>query len=142
MGIKQANRIEETLSRARQDGNLLEAFFTARVSTAARAEPLFVTNLELVQGDEGDAIIQTSEYTKETDGRLMYRFGPPNNACGERWLDVAVTRARRYMTVLSSFTDPDLTKLRAEGPGCCAANWLIPSPAMLTRATRRKTSRT
>lgn len=46
MGIKQANRIEETLSRARQDGNLLEAFFTARVSTAARAEPLFVTNLK------------------------------------------------------------------------------------------------
>ena len=117
MGIKHANRIEETLRRARQEDDLLDAYFTGQASSAARAEPLFVKNLERVQGDERDAIILTVGYTRNADGRMMYRFGPLNNAGGERRLNVAVTRARRRMTVVSSFTSTDLdpTKLRAEG---------------------------
>lgn len=117
MGIKHANRIEETLRRARQEDDILDAFFTGQASSAALTEPLFVKNLERVQGDERDSIILTIGYTKGADGRMMYRFGPLNNAGGERRLNVAVTRARRRMTVVSSFTSTDLdpTKLRAEG---------------------------
>ena len=117
MGIKHANRIEETLRRARQSDDVLDAFVTAQASEATQSEPLFVKNLERVQGDERDAIILTVGYTKTSDGRMQYRFGPLNNAGGERRLNVAVTRARKRMTVVSSFTSSDLdpTKLRAEG---------------------------
>jgi len=47
---------------------------------------------------------------------MQYRFGPLNNEGGERRLNVAVTRARRRMTLVSSFTaadmDPDRTTAR------------------------------
>jgi len=117
MGIKHANRIQEALRRARQKDDFLDAFVTGQASAAAEAEPLFVKNLERVQGDERDAVILTVGYTKSADGRMLYRFGPLNNAGGERRLNVAVTRARRHMTVVSSFTSADLdpTRLRAEG---------------------------
>ena len=117
MGIKHANRIEEVLRRARQTDDLLDAFVTGEASAAARKDKLFVKNLERVQGDERDAIILTVGYTKSADGRMQYRFGPLNNVGGERRLNVAVTRARKRITVVSSFTSADLdpTKLRAEG---------------------------
>ncbi|MHB1710056.1 MAG: AAA domain-containing protein [Acidimicrobiales bacterium] len=117
MGIKHANRIEETLRRARQSDDTLDAFVTGRASAAAMREPLFVKNLERVQGDERDAIIMTVGYTKSAEGRMQYRFGPLNNAGGERRLNVAITRARNRMTVVSSFTSTDLdpVRLKAEG---------------------------
>ncbi len=117
MGIKHANRIEEMLRRARHADDVLDAFVTGQTSALARREPQFVKNLERVQGDERDAIILTVGYTKSAEGRMQYRFGPLNNAGGERRLNVAITRARKYMTVVSSFTSSDLdpTRLRAEG---------------------------
>jgi len=117
MGIKHANRINEALRRARQTDSVLDGFVTGDASPAARRNRLFIKNLERVQGDERDAIILTIGYTKTADGRMQYRFGPLNNVGGERRLNVAVTRARKRMTVVSSFTSADLdpTKLGAEG---------------------------
>jgi very-short-patch-repair endonuclease len=117
MGVKHANRIEEALRRARQTDEVLDAFVTGETFPAGRKDKLFVKNLERVQGDERDAIILTVGYTKSADGRMQYRFGPLNNVGGERRLNVAVTRARKRMTVVSSFTSADMdpSKLRAEG---------------------------
>ena len=117
MGVKHANRIEEALRRARQSDDILDAFVTGEASSAARRDALFVKNLERVQGDERDAIILTVGYTKSSEGRMQYRFGPLNTAGGERRLNVAVTRARKRVTVVSSFASADLdpTKLQAEG---------------------------
>lgn len=78
-----------------------------------RPERFFVKNLERVQGDERDGIVLTVGYGKNIDGGMQYRFGPLNTEGGERRLNVAVTRARRRMTLVSSFTaadmDPDRT---------------------------------
>jgi very-short-patch-repair endonuclease len=117
MGIKHANRIQEALRRARATDDALAAFLDGTASTQAREEKFFVKNLERVQGDERDAIILTIGYGKSADGRMMYRFGPVNNEGGERRLNVAITRARSRMTVVSSFSaaDMDPTRLRAEG---------------------------
>ena len=49
-------------------------------------------------------------YGKTADGRLLYRFGPLLLAGGERRLNVAVTRARRRMTLVSSFRRPTWTR--------------------------------
>jgi very-short-patch-repair endonuclease len=117
MGIKHANRIQEALRRATATDEDLDAFLDGTASAQARKEPFFVKNLERVQGDERDAIILTIGYGKSSDGRMLYRFGPVNNEGGERRLNVAITRARARMTVVSSFsaTDMDPSRLRAEG---------------------------
>ncbi|MEW6475342.1 MAG: AAA domain-containing protein [Actinomycetota bacterium] len=115
MGIKHADRISETLRRARADRPDLDEWFDHGPHDGK--EPLFIKNLERVQGDERDAIILTVGYGKNAEGRMLYRFGPLNMEGGERRLNVAVTRARSRMTVVSSFasTDLDPNKLTAEG---------------------------
>jgi very-short-patch-repair endonuclease len=117
MGIKHANRIQEALRRAQAADETLAAFIDGTASAQAAKERFFVKNLERVQGDERDAIILTIGYGKNADGRMMYRFGPVNNEGGERRLNVAITRARSRMTVVSSFSaaDMDPARLRAEG---------------------------
>src|ERR1035438_6425102 len=117
MGIKHANRIDEGLRRARKNDEALDAFLGGAASAQSAKEPFFIKNLERVQGDERDAIILTVGYGKSPDGRMIYRFGPINNEGGERRLNVAITRARASMTVVSSFSAVDLdpSKLRSEG---------------------------
>ena len=112
MGIKHAERIHDALRRARLEDPALDEFMSESAS-----EPMFVKNLERVQGDERDAIILTIGYGKLADGRMQYRFGPLNNQGGERRLNVAVTRARTRMTVISSFSSDDMdpSRLRSEG---------------------------
>lgn len=117
MGIKHANRVSESLRRRRAEYPELDDWFDRGPEGHGGKEPFFVKNLERVQGDERDSIILSVGYGKSADGRLMYRFGPINNEGGERRLNVAVTRARSHMTVVSSFasTDMDPARLRSEG---------------------------
>jgi very-short-patch-repair endonuclease/transcription elongation GreA/GreB family factor len=112
MGIRHANRIEEWLRERLQGHPELDAFFAED-----REEPFFVKNLERVQGDERDAIILTMGYGKNDRGQMLYRFGPLLMAGGERRLNVAVTRAKRQMTLVSSFAPGDLDpdRLNSEG---------------------------
>ncbi|GIJ65437.1 AAA domain-containing protein [Virgisporangium ochraceum] len=111
MGITHAERIDRALRQALAGRPGLHGFFAENA-----AEPFFVKNLERVQGDERDAIILSVGYGKTPDGRLLYRFGPLLTAGGERRLNVAVTRARGRMTVVSSFSasemDPDRSTAR------------------------------
>jgi very-short-patch-repair endonuclease len=117
MGIKHANRIDEALRRARSDDAELDGFLSGEASDQARKEPFFVKNLERVQGDERDAIILTIGYGKTSDGRMLYRFGPINIEGGHRRLNVAITRARSRLTVVSSFSSADMdpNRLRSDG---------------------------
>jgi superfamily I DNA and/or RNA helicase len=80
-------------------------------------EPLFIKNLENVQGDERDVILFSVCYGPQDDGKISTNFGPLNKAGGERRLNVAVTRARQEMLVFSSMhsEDIDLEKSNALG---------------------------
>jgi very-short-patch-repair endonuclease len=112
MGIKHADRISEVLRQRRTEFDDSHGFFEE-----GREEPFFVKNFERVQGDERDAIILTVGYGKSADGRVLYRFGPLNMEGGERRLNVAVTRAKHRMTLVSSLTASDLDpdRLKAQG---------------------------
>jgi len=112
MGIKHADRIDAAVRAKLANRRDLDDFFTE-----ARDERFFVKNLERVQGDERDAIILSVGYGKSADGRMLYRFGPLNTEGGERRLNVAVSRSKKRMTLVSSFTSADLdpAKLRARG---------------------------
>jgi very-short-patch-repair endonuclease len=95
----------------------LEAFFAESGSPEAGPEPFFVKNLERVQGDERDAIIISVGYGKHPDGRMRYQWGPLLRDGGERRLNVAATRARRRLTVVSSFSSHDVDPSRLTAPG-------------------------
>ena len=68
-------------------------------------EPIFVKNLETVQGDERDTIILGTTFgpTEPGSQKMSMNFGPLNRDGGERRLNVAVTRARRDMLLFTSF---------------------------------------
>jgi hypothetical protein len=63
---------------------------------------LFVKNIENVQGDERDIIIFSVGYAPDERGRLSMQFGSLNARGGENRLNVAVTRARTRVYVVTS----------------------------------------
>ena len=80
-------------------------------------EPVFVKNLENVQGDERDVILFSVGYGPDKDGKVSMNFGPLNNTGGERRLNVAVSRARYEMMIFSTLRPEqiDLKRTNAEG---------------------------
>lgn len=80
-------------------------------------EPIFVKNLENVQGDERDVILFSVCYGPDRNGRVSLQFGPLNQMGGWRRLNVAITRAREEMVVFSSMMPGmiDLEKTNAKG---------------------------
>ncbi|MBQ8098835.1 MAG: DUF4011 domain-containing protein, partial [Bacteroidaceae bacterium] len=80
-------------------------------------EPLFVKNLENVQGDERDVILFSVGYGPDKTGRVSMNFGPLNQEGGERRLNVAVSRARYEMVVFSTLRAEqiDLNRSKAKG---------------------------
>ncbi len=76
-----------------------------------REEPLFIKNLENVQGDERDVILFSVCYGPDVAGKLSLNFGPLNQAGGWRRLNVAVSRARMEMLVYASL-DASMIDLR------------------------------
>ena len=95
----------EALIRDAGDDRLTEAL------ESSGANGLFVKNLENVQGDERDVILFSTAFSVNERGVLPLNFGPLNRTCGERRLNVAITRARRQVVLYSSF---DPAQLRAE----------------------------
>ncbi|HLL95861.1 MAG TPA: DEAD/DEAH box helicase, partial [Spirosoma sp.] len=71
-------------------------------ATGPLANHLFVKNIENVQGDERDVIIFSVGYATDERGRLPMQFGSLNQIGGENRLNVAVTRARERVYVVTS----------------------------------------
>jgi very-short-patch-repair endonuclease len=112
LGIKHAERIDVALRDALADHPDLEGFFAED-----SPEPFFVKNLERVQGDERDAIILSIGYGKHPDGRMRYQWGPLLRDGGERRLNVAATRAKHRLTLVSSFSSNDVDPDRVTKAG-------------------------
>ncbi|NUP73183.1 MAG: hypothetical protein HOQ07_00805, partial [Sinomonas sp.] len=104
-GIKHEDRIERALEQEMQAD---PDFERALIATGEAGEPWFVKAIERVQGDERDAIILTVGYGKGLDGKLRYFWGPLLKEGGERRLNVAISRAKKRMTLLTSFSPDDV----------------------------------
>lgn len=80
-------------------------------------EPIFIKNLENVQGDERDVILISVGYGPDKTGRIALNFGPLNRDGGWRRLNVAVSRARNEMKVFSTLRSDqiDLNRTSAKG---------------------------
>ena len=112
-----------SFSKAQQD--LIEDILTEELAKQPKLErlaydceePIFIKNLENVQGDERDVILFSVGYGPDSRGRVSMNFGPLNNVGGERRLNVAVSRARTEMMVFSTMEPEqiDLNRSRARG---------------------------
>lgn len=109
--ISQQHLIDDLLEEARGNDAELDTWINES------KEPLFVKNLENVQGDERDVILFSVGYGPDKDGKIYMNFGPLNREGGWRRLNVAVSRARCEMMVFSTLTPDqiDLSKTRADG---------------------------
>lgn len=83
----------------------------------ASSEPIFIKNLENVQGDERDVILFSIGYGPDKNGKVSMNFGPLNRDGGWRRLNVAISRARKSMTVYSVLKPEqiNLSRTRSEG---------------------------
>ena len=94
--IQQQSLIEDLYDEARRQDQTL-----ARWDQQA-GEPLFIKNLENVQGDERDVILFSTTYGPSPEGRMSLNFGPLNREGGWKRLNVAITRAREEMVIFTS----------------------------------------
>lgn len=81
-------------------------------------ESFIVKNIENVQGDEKDIIIFSTAYAPDKNGKMVMQFGSINAHKGENRLNVAITRAREKIILVSSIY-PDELKVddsKNEGP--------------------------
>ena len=99
----QKGMIEDLLEEERQNHPEIDPFFSADYP-----EPVFVKNLENVQGDERDVMYFSIGYGRDADGNISMNFGPVNRVGGERRLNVVVTRAKEAVYVFSSITSSDI----------------------------------
>lgn len=103
MNVKQKEQIEADLELALAEDKLL---LTAYERNLKSIDPLFIKNLENVQGDERDVIYISFTYGPQEKGSVSIpqRFGPINGATGWRRLNVLFTRAKKRINVFSSMT--------------------------------------
>lgn len=113
LNSEQQKLIDDLLDQERRKNPDLEKFFNESTE-----EPVFIKNLETVQGDQRDVILLSIGYGPDTPGAktMSMNFGPLNRKGGERRLNVAITRATSEVVIFSSF-DPgliDLTRTSAQ----------------------------
>ncbi|WP_395450044.1 AAA domain-containing protein [Aminobacter sp. UC22_36] len=112
---KQADLIDDVLEeRAERDS----AFRLALTRERERLEggedmSVFVKNVENVQGDERDIIIFSSTFGRNEQGTFRRSFGVLGQTGGERRLNVAVTRARQKVILVTSMPIPLISDLLA-----------------------------
>ena len=80
-------------------------------------EAIFVKNIENVQGDERDIIIFSIGYAPDTKGKMAMQFGSLNGQGGENRLNVAITRAREKIYIISSILPNQLRVEEAQNEG-------------------------
>ena len=81
-----------------------------------RLNGYFIKKLESVQGDERDIIIFSIGYGPDENGKFTLQMGPLIQAGGWRRLNVAITRARELVEVVSSIVPEDIS-LEASSEG-------------------------
>src|SRR4029077_15506316 len=104
---------------ARKDeefGDRLEAEFEREKD--GQFAGLLVKNLENIQGDERDVILLSVCYGAGPNGKMLMNFGPINQNGGERRLNVAFSRAKQHMVLVSWIRHDAITNDYNDGARC------------------------
>ncbi|MGH2901413.1 MAG: AAA domain-containing protein, partial [Solirubrobacteraceae bacterium] len=112
LSLAQRELIEDLLDDERAQRPELDRFFEP---SAERPEPVIVKNLEAIQGDERDVVLVSIGYGPDASGALSLNLGPLSQRGGERRLNVAITRAREQLILISSVDPEDLSAANSQG---------------------------
>ena len=101
---KQADLIEEAIEEeAERNQNFRDVLMAERERTQDGEDmSFFVKNVENVQGDERDVVVFSTTFGRNGQGTFRRNFGVLGQAGGERRLNVAVTRARGKVVLMTS----------------------------------------
>lgn len=102
--VTQADAIRDAIDKVIEDRPDMQRIFDAE----DRLRAFFVKSLESVQGDERDVIIFSIGYGPDENGKITNNFGVLNRPKGWRRLNVAATRARQRVEVVSSLRAGDI----------------------------------
>jgi hypothetical protein len=101
--VAQMETIADAIDRRLKERPEFDHFFKED-----RLGGFFIKNLENVQGDERDVIFFSVGYGFDHHGQITMHFGPLNKPGGERRLNVAVTRAREKVVLITSIKSSDI----------------------------------
>jgi len=116
----QQGEIEDAMERLGTDDHEFREQLEAELTREENGQfvGLLVKNLENIQGDERDIIIMSVCYGYGPDGKMRMNFGPINQSGGERRLNVAFSRAKHHMALVSSIQYQDITNEYNDGANC------------------------
>jgi hypothetical protein len=81
-------------------------------------EPLVFCNLDTVQGEERDCVLVSTTYAPDAKGAFALSYlGPMRTERGAKRLNVAITRAKEYLTVVTSLSPALLREQLAKSSG-------------------------
>jgi hypothetical protein len=117
--VKQADLIEDVLAeRADQNASFREALDQERERQQGGEDmSFFVKNVENVQGDERDVIIFSSTFGRDEQGVFRRQFGLLSQTGGEHRLNVAITRAREKIILITSLPINEISDALSNSQG-------------------------
>jgi hypothetical protein len=90
----------------------------AALSEPAFGQRLFVKDAGCAQGEERDVILCSLMFSPDpATGLLPLDLGPLSGENGARWLNVAITRARKQLVLFSSFDPVHISLARTDSAG-------------------------
>jgi very-short-patch-repair endonuclease len=110
-GMRHSVRLQDAINILERESDV---FYKWKTKWVDKADQFFIKNIERVQGDERDAIIITPGYAPGLDGVMPLQFGTLNRQGGERRLNVAASRAKEYMHLITSMRSTDIELKRTK----------------------------
>ncbi|MFO0820192.1 MAG: AAA domain-containing protein [Pirellulales bacterium] len=127
----QQDEIESALRRLAEEDDEFRRRYEEEIQREVDGQfvGLLVKNLENIQGDERDVVILSVCYGPGPNGKMLMNFGPINKTGGEKRLNVAFSRAKQFMAVVSSIDHTRITNEFNVGANCLR-NYLRYAEAM------------
>lgn len=115
--LKQADLILEKIETCAESDEAFRVAYEQELQRAQDGEDMrfFVKNLENVQGDERDWIIFSTTFGRDAQGIFRRNFGVLGQQGGERRLNVAVTRAREKVVLVTSMPVAEVSSFTTGG---------------------------
>ena len=110
-GMRHSVRLQDAINILERESDV---FYKWKTKWVDKADQFFIKNIERVQGDERDAVIITPGYAPGLDGVMPLQFGTLNRQGGERRLNVAASRAKEYMHLITSMRSTDIELKRTK----------------------------
>ena len=107
---EQENAIEDAIDNECKKDTIFRDAYIREQNRKENGEDtsIFIKNLENVQGDERDIIIFSIGYARNEYGKVVAHFGPLSVEGGENRLNVAITRAKEKIYVVTSIEPEEL----------------------------------